>query len=673
VRDATSREGRPASGAESPPPHAALEYRAHRLCAALDDPRMREVTLAHFPPATAALLHWWCAGAVCRARVDNFNRAQRLAILHVLLAHDLPGGADPALRRRIAVEPANATIAATDARFRLHLAAGSGLRWVLQALLVWRWATDPGRPRLRVQAAGPALQRRLRAAILGDVGDGTDPEASSLLRHARLFLPPSLRAPFRDWLAASAADALQPRATDTPLPGAFRLFAASADGGRLQIDLSVATGGGAATQDRLLDLSPQRAIRLGACKLPVLEAVAPVGAGLRPQARARSGLRPKLSRMQQRLLDAAIAALGARDAAFVALDPARRPRLAVLCATPQLLQAARRRLIAAGLDPAREIATRHDGDVNDDVRVLLDLRRCDAGSSGPPAIVDPRICLVAVLRAQREDPPAAAQAIATGAALLWPEPEFARLRAEDLERVARGQPPRHRIDALSIFDDPGCRSDYAGLPHGVGDGGEIADSDDLFLAPLRADGTAFDLPLPGYGPADGPGPGAAACMSALPQRILRRRQAMAVARASHGHAPCDVHDSGLRRAFLECAEADPAIECHGLPDPRRHQAPGREALLARGADGRGWPDALVRTARHLYLVEFLPCAPLQETPASAAERALHDWLCAANARAAQDPGARLWRRVALPAPSFWSWKRRGDALSALLEALAASE
>lgn len=669
----------------APPLHAALEYRARRLCAALDDAQARDAALAAFPPATASLLRWWCAGAVCRARVDNFNRVQQRAILHALLAHDLLGGDDPALLYRRACDPDATTAPPLQAHYRLRLAPGSGLRWVLQALLVWCWAGGGrDRIRLRLQAAGPALQRRLRAAILGNAGDRDarpDPDRSSLLRHARLFLPPALRAPFRDWLASSAAAALAPTQAGETLPGPFRLLAETADGRRrLQIDLLIATGADVpAADETLLDLPPARAIRLGACKLPVLEAVAPTGAGLRARPPARTGLRPRLSRMHQRLLAAALAALTLRERAFAALDPARRPRLRVLCASPQSLRAARRWLIAAGLDPQREIATHTGAPVADAVRVVLDDMaldgtRPDDGTSDPSAIADPRVCVVAVLRSHRGDPATHVHRIAAaGAALLWPEPEFAELRAENAERAARGQPPRHRIDALSIFDDPACHDDYARLPHARGDGDIAAIADDLFLAAAREDATDVDLPLPGYGPPAADDVLAVASLGALPQRVLRRRQALAVRRSIHDHADCGAHDSGLRRAFLACAEADPAIECHGLPDPRRHLAPGREALLARCADGRGWPDALVRTARHLYLVEFLPSEPLHSAAPGAAERALLAWLRAANAGAAQQAGARTWRRVALPVPSFWSWKRSGAALSALLEALPAEE
>lgn len=738
ARHEPSRRARMQDG---PALHAALDYRARRLCTAIDA-RGGNVAdgalLDRLRPAGALLLRWWCSATACRMRVDNFNAVQRQALLHALLAHDILRSDDPGQLYRRACDPRpfdDDDRIDDDAHHRLRLAPGSGLRWVLQALLVWRWADahDASQPapspdvaEFVLVAATPALARGLRAALLGDAhaaGDGSGHasiDESSLLRHARLFLPPALRAPFRAWLQAQrdGAGALRildarDAAMEMPEGAALRLIAkrvrnpddaTTCTTRRLRIDLHVAmdmipeTDADASAVTALADVPLAQAILRGACKLPVLEAVDIRGLPLRTRPPRRTGLRPRLSRAHRRLLAAGLRGLRQREDGFVALDPARRPRMRVLCTSPLLLRAARRWLIdadvAADAIAVGEVAepdacTPGDAAAGGAVRahlVLVDDAPVESG------LCDARICVVVVLRTDRVT---AARRIATmaavaGAALLWPEPDFADLRSENVERAVLDRAPRHLIDALSIVDDPRCFDQYAALPSAHGATADLPATDDLFATPLREDAAAFDMPLPapcGESPRIPP-----ERLSDLPRRILRARHALPVAKSVHAHAPCSALDSGLRRALLECAEADPAIDSHCLLDPRRHGAHGREAWLAQCAssgasmgtssivtpmgtasgtiDARGWPDALVRTADRIYLVELLPFCPAAPHAPGPSERAMLHWLRQLDARPPDQRGHRRWCRAPLPAPLFWSWKRSGGALSTLLSMLA---
>ncbi len=706
---------RPAGRSVHAPLHAALDYRARRLYALLDDVRQRDAALAAFDPASAQLLRWWCATDSGRVRSDNFNHAQRVAIMHTLIAHALLRSDDPAtLCRRACAPDGDDTGDAppVDARYRLRLAPGSGRRWVLQALLIWRWAVacQHGAPdagagaragsaaatgdlRLQLLARTPGLRDRLQAAIFGTTARGIDD--ASVLRHARLFLPPAWRTDFRAWLQTAASNgALRIAAADsTALPGPFRLIATEGTR-RLQIDLldaeaideviNEATAPLPAAAAALADVSLAEAIRHGACKLPVLAPLPVTGAPLPAQPPRHPGLRPRLSRMHHRLLQVGLAALAQRDGAFVALDPARRPRLLVLCATPTLRRAARRWLIDAGI--AREaFAIAGDAALPAGARVVFDTL--------PPQAVaaDARICAVVALRDHRDAPSAlrVAMAIAAaGAASLWPEPDFAELRHENIERAVQARPPRHLIDALTIADDPRCHRDYVRLPQSRLPADPVPAADDLFPVPLREDAACFDLRLPAPPCSDGPAAPLDGLIEGLtgesaggpagtpaegprdpPRRILRRRHALAVRKSVLAFAPCGAHDGGLRRGFLECAEADPEIESHCLLDPRRHGARSREALLARGLDARGWPDALVRTADRVYLVEFLPFCPTRPLPPTPGERAVMRWLGRVAALPAALREERHWWRVCVPAPVFWSWKRSGGSLGGLLSML----
>jgi hypothetical protein len=703
LRDTFARHG--------PPLHAALDYRARRLCAAIDarvGNAADNALLDRLSPASAQLLRWWCSATACRMRVDNFNAVQRQALLHALLAHDILRSDDPGQLYRRACDPRsfeNDDRITDDAHHRLRLAPGSGLRWVLQALLVWRWANAIDAPQAAPRdasahipgftliAATPELARRLRTALLGD--DRID--GCSLLRHAQLFLPPAMRAPFRAWLQAQrdgdgdgALRILAARDATADMPGDGRIPAwclierghrAQGDAmavvptrvpTRLRIDLHVAVTADAdahaAIDAAIVDMRLSQAIRRGACKLPVLEAVDIAGLPLRAKPSRRTGLRPRLSRAHRRLLTTGLRALRQREDGFAALDPARRPHLLVLCTAPLLMRAARRWLIDAGVaeDAGRAQIALLDGRLLDGMPV--DVRLCDA-----------HICVVVVLRADRV---AGAHRIAmaatvAGAALLWPEPDFADLRSENVERAALDRPPRHLIDVLSIVDDPRCLDEYAAVSHARGATAAVPATDDLFSTALREDAALFDMTLPA--PCDVAPRIPPERLSDLPRRILRARHALPVAKSVHAHAPCSALDSGLRRALLECAEADPAIDSHCLLDPRRHGAHGREAWLAHDAsnapsmgmlDTRGWPDALVRTADRIYLVELLPFCPTAPHAPGPSERAMLRWLRQLDARPPDQRGHRRWCRAPLPAPLFWSWKRSGGALSTLLSMLA---
>lgn len=703
----------------APPLHAALDYCARRLLATLDASESGRVQAgtplaAQLTPASDGLLRWWFSSDTCRARADNFHFAQRESILHTVLAYELLHSDDPAQLYRSACgpPPIAGSCCTGAARYRLRLAPGGG-RWVVQALLVWWWANavaraedaSIGNERLLLIAATPGIRRNLHDALFGhadrdaaavDVDVDFDVDRSSLLRHARLFLPPALRQAFRDWLrmqsTASSASLQIIEAADISFDGpALSLIArpgtdpaaiGSSRSGRMQVDVMLSGDPSAAIVDAPLD----RMIQRGAAKLPMLEATAtlrlPPLRHLPPRMEPprRCGLRPHLSRSHPALLRAGIDALRRREPGFATLDPARRPRLLVLCDTPTSLPAARRFLIDRGFPPA-SIAIGGDRACRDDVRAVIDTLPVQQST-----LADARICVVVALRTHRDgiDPLAVA---AAGAAPLWPEPDFAEARTENRERAVHRRTPQNLIDVLSVIEHPQCHAAYAPLlraglcAHGAHAGRRTPDRrdaatgpalidpaiDDLAIVALREHSADFDLALP-LACADAPPHPER--LSDLPRRVLRMRHALAVRKSIHTHACCDVNDSGLRRAFLECAESDPDIESHGLIDPRRHAAISREAWLAQGFATRVWPEAVVRTADRVYLVNFQPFCPTRRPLPDAAERMFAHWLRRANALAAAERQDRVWCRATLAAPLFWSWKRSDARLSALLSELA---
>jgi len=713
----------------APPLHAALDYCTRRLLAALDaasngraaDVHAGAALAAQLTPASDRLLRWWFSADACRARIDNFHFAQRESILHTILAYELLRSDDPTLlyRRACGPPPDAETPPLADARYGLRLTPGGGARWVVQALLVWWWANaaalaDAGGgsaagAALRVIAATPGIRRHLQEAFFGNA-DRQAPsdlhlDRSSLLRHARLFLPPELRAVFRDWLRRQSQHgdgSLQivesaERPSDGPALTLVAMSGADAaatgpsrPGARLRVDAMLAGDSDTA----IVDAPLERMIRRGAAKLPMLETTATLRLpALRMKPARRHGLRPRLSRSHPALLRAGIDALILREPGFATLDPARRPRMLVLCDAPSSLPAVRRFLIDSGFAPDT-IAIGGDRACRDEVRAVLD--PLPARST----LADARICVVVVLRTHRGgiEPLAI---VAAGAAPLWPEPDFAEIRSENRERAMHRRAPQNRIDVLSVVEHPQCHAAYAPLlraglaahrAHADRDTQRLHDAaiapifhapiahapvhnapavgdpaiDDLFVVALQKHAESLDLALP---LACVDGPQRPERFSDMPQRVLRRRHALAVRKSVYEYEGGGINDSGLWRAFLECAESDPQIESHGLIDPRRHGPVAREAWLAQGFATRVWPEAVVRTADRVYLVNFQPFCPIRPPPADAAERRYAHWLRQANALPPIQRDHRVWCRAMLAAPLFWSWKRSEGTLSVLLSAL----
>lgn len=693
---------------------AVLGYRAKHLLAELergdaDAPLARQLT-----PTSAALLHWWFADAITRTREDNFHPGQREAILHVVLAHEVFGACDPDRLLQHAVRPSPAASSSAsssassasaaeagpqpprDMRLSLRSAPGTGQRWVLQALLLWQWANHmasraAGRedPRFsdRFSVLVPAARRQhWEDALLGPpavaglrtIGD------AGVLRRMRLFLPPALRAPYRFWLMmqACAGDALRVLADDAdatttlvagrgprlasglPAPaftgdGAVPLLAPPS----LRLTWGDATGADASHHGACVaDFDPSRAIRYGVAKLPVLSC-APTHRPLPDQAAAppdpQPRGRPMLRRDHIAQLHLGLRALAHRNHAFASLDPAHQPRMRVLCDTPVLLRAVRTRL--------RKLGVGAHIDAHIDIAML----------PAPPS-TDPRICVLVVLRSARPDAGDVVPMQAVGTPAQWPEPELARLRAGNRERAAFGQPPDTLLDVLTVIEHGDALPLYApwrrrGLatadprpPEAVPPVGDVV------ATVLRTDAARFEIALPPTC-ADIAVMETPERLTALSRRLLRTSRALPVRKSIHMLAGWHEDDSGLRRGFIEAAERDPRIDSHCLLDPRRHACRHRDTLLALGMDGRGRVDALARTATHVFLIEFLPDHPGgASTHQDGGERALRLWRRRTNTLPPEQRDHRLWRRVKLQAPLFWSCKRHGIPLSALLEALAST-
>lgn len=636
-----------------------MAFAAHQLLAALHRGPSHATASRHAHGLTATsidLLHWWCATGVARARRENFNAAQREALLQLVLMHESPGAAAPGDESGAATHPL---------RGRVRLVPGAGLRWLAQALLVWQWANHATARGL--DRRDPRFDDRI---VVG--ADGHDDDAllqrlcDSILRHARLFLPPLMRVPFQLWVASRAGhgNATVDRASSGPV-GALRLR--NAAGLDIVIDDRTEDDRIDGRARALYALSPARAMRLGVVKLPMFEpSIAAGSAPLRPPPIRRAGARPRLRRSDAALLARGLACLAERETAFLALDPARAPRMRVICDTPNQARAACAWLRAHGIAPAAmRLASAPGLGAADDVRIVVEV-------DAPSVRADARTCVLVRLRTHLpSDPDRACRMLC--APLLWPEPEYAPLRAASRERAVAGGTPTDLIDVLSVIDHPRLQSQGQALSAWGSaarrrDTRPIAATGDLMRVELRADAAAFDLIVPppciDLAPFD---PGER--LSDVETQRVRRSASLACRKSIYPRLGWDPQDGGLRRALVEMAESDALIELHCLLDPRQHADRHRDLLLALDCDARGLIHAVAATRHDVYLIELQPSGALAPRASTPAERALRRWCGHVNASPPEARSHRRWRWVRLPAPLFWSRKRAGTDLSALLAAL----
>lgn len=717
---------------------AAMSYCARHVLDALNGrgDANGHAALNALSASTRELLSWWFADAACRRRSRNFHVGQREAILQTVLAHELFRTDDP---HRLFREACGAWPSASDATpspasfasYRLRMAPGSGVRWVVQALWLWQWAgAAEDRALVRretcfdsratVLAGDPAAAERFAEAIFGPRGvDGVRaPALGGFARAADVFLPPRLRDGLLRALASYAVDeanaplriaafderdASRRRRTITPLRlvigdgahqyapsiGIATTLAVSArdrfsDASRdclrdaparmLWLEFDDGVDDPPADAAVLTDLPFARAMRIGASK-SVLLVEANDGAPEKARStrtHARRGRRPVLPCRHRPPLDAGLRLLERIEretAALRAVDAdTAPPALLVLCEDPHWHRAVRAYARARGVG---DVALCDEDDVGRQrsARMIVDTL--------PPmrAAMQPRFCAVVVLResgAEVFDALDAGRLLAPALPPRWRDDAFAESKAEYRECIADGRAPGGLLDML-----PAIAAHWPMPIEGGGRGGvslpllRIADlppaAGDLRVIGLRKAHNDFDFALPDPAAAHG---AASRLLSSLAHRTMRARHSMPVRKCVYTHQGWSKRSDGMERGLIEMAEDDPCIAAFCLFDAARHPWP------AASDPPPACPHALVRTAGYVYAVQYAPALPVRaaseaEPPGVRAARdAMAAWCRRVNALPAGRRQYREWRPVQVQAPLFWSWKRRGGTLSSLLSALA---
>jgi type III restriction enzyme len=224
---------------------------------------------------------------------------------------------------------------------------------------------------------------------------------------------------------------------------------------------------------------------------------------------------PVLSEGQRVMLRAGFTKLKRLEADFARIDPARHPKMLIVCedttVSPlvgdflqQDFGLSADEILAVDSGKKAELGEKEWGKVRER---LFDVDR----QATPRVIVSVlmlregfdvnNICVIVPLRSSQA-PILLEQTIGRGLRLMWREPDFEDMKRENRERIKNGQEPGSLIDVLSIIEHPAFQSFYdelmrEGLLGQTGDdNGGGSTTGDLVSVGLREDFAAYDFAIP---------------------------------------------------------------------------------------------------------------------------------------------------------------------------------
>ena len=264
------------------------------------------------------------------------------------------------------------------------------------------------------------------------------------------------------------------------------------------------------------DFDLQSAMRAGLVKSLVLDRRKEIGAlPLEFKAERDELGNPALSEGQRVMLRAGLHKLRKLEADFARIDPARHPKMLVVCEDTTVSP-----LVAQFLQEQEglhedEVMTIDSGTKaalgeKDWAPVRERLFNVDRHAT-PRVIVSVlmlregfdvnNICVIVPLRSSQAQI-LLEQTIGRGLRLMWREAEYADLKRENRERIAAGQEPGSLLDVLSIVEHPAFQSFYdellrEGLAGTTGEGMDgTSSTGDVMIAELREGFEAFDFGIP---------------------------------------------------------------------------------------------------------------------------------------------------------------------------------
>ena len=263
------------------------------------------------------------------------------------------------------------------------------------------------------------------------------------------------------------------------------------------------------------DFDLKTAMRLGLVKSLVLDRRKEIGAlPLEFKAERDEDGNPVLGEGQRVMLRAGLLKLKKLETDFARIDPARHPKMLVVCedTTVSPLVAAFLQQEGLGEDEVMSIDSGKKAELGEKDWAPVRERLFSVDKHPTPRVIVSvlmlregfdvnNICVIVPLRASQAQI-LLEQTIGRGLRLMWRDPEYDDIKRDNRERLKNGQEPGSLIDVLSIVEHPAFQSFYDELISEGLVGASTEDSDgtsstgDVIAAELRDDFEAFDFAIP---------------------------------------------------------------------------------------------------------------------------------------------------------------------------------
>lgn len=264
-----------------------------------------------------------------------------------------------------------------------------------------------------------------------------------------------------------------------------------------------------------VDFDLKSAMRAGLVKSLVLDRRKEIGAlPLEFKAERDADDNPTLAEGQRVMLRAGMQKLKKLETDFSTLDPARHPKMLVVCEDTSVSPLVAQFLHDEGLseDEVMTIDSGRKAELGEKEWLPVRERLFDVDRHAAPRVIVSvlmlregfdvnNICVIVPLRSSQAQI-LLEQTIGRGLRLMWRDDEYADIKSENRERINAGQEPASLIDILSIVEHPAFQSFYDELM-AVGLAGTTSEESDatngagdMITVGLREDYEKFDFAIP---------------------------------------------------------------------------------------------------------------------------------------------------------------------------------